>query len=419
MEKNNISTNKITKKSVSEILGNITPKYLNDLNDQQIDAVKTIYGPLLVLAGAGTGKTKALTSRIAHIINKNYAFPNQILAVTFTNKAAKEMKNRISLYVGNVVEGMPWIGTFHSLSVKILRKYSEFCGLKNNFTILDTDDQIRVIKQLIKIENIDHKRFSPKAFLSIIDRWKNRALTPNKIPEDEKNFLDGHAVKIYSNYQYRLKTLNAVDFGDLLLHVVEILRNNHDILKEYQNKFKFILVDEYQDTNIVQYFWLRLLSGGNKNLCCVGDDDQSIYGWRGAEVGNILKFEKDFPDANVIKLEQNYRSTFHIIETASNLIASNKSRLGKKLWTNVKEGEKVKIINHWDGNEEAIWISEAVKNFVNSSTNSCQLNDQAILVRASFQMRAFEDRFLSTGIPYKVIGGPRFYERLEIKDAIS
>ena len=414
-----INSNFKNNQVVSDLLKKRPRNYMLDLNDQQIKAVKNVFGPLLVLAGAGTGKTKALTSRIAFILDENFAFPNQILAVTFTNKAAKEMKNRISLNIKNVVEGMPWIGTFHSLSVKILRKHSEYVGLKNNFSILDTEDQIRIIKQVLKIENIDEKRYSPRSFLSLIDRWKNRAIRPEKVSEEEKGFMEGSATKVYSIYQNRLKSLNAVDFGDLLLHVVEILRNNDQILKEYQNKFKFILVDEYQDTNVAQYLWLRLLSGDKKNICCVGDDDQSIYGWRGAEVGNILRFEKDFPDAKIIKLEQNYRSTFHIIETASNLIASNKSRLGKKLWTSETDGEKVKIISHWDGNEEAIWIAEAVKNFVQYNDETCSLNNQAILVRASFQMRAFEDRFLSTGIPYRVVGGPRFYERQEIKDAIS
>ena len=414
-----INSNNKNNKVVSDLLEKKQRNYMLDLNDQQIKAVKNVFGPLLVLAGAGTGKTKALTSRIAYILDENLAFPNQILAVTFTNKAAKEMKNRISLNIKNVIEGMPWIGTFHSLSVKILRKYPEYVGLKNNFSILDTEDQIRIIKQILKIENIDEKRYSPRSFLSLIDRWKNKAITPEKISEEEKEYMEGNAKKVYFIYQNRLKNLNAVDFGDLLLHVVEILKNNNEILKEYQNKFKFILVDEYQDTNVAQYLWLRLLCGDKKNICCVGDDDQSIYGWRGAEVGNILRFEKDFPDAKIIKLEQNYRSTFHIIETASNLIASNKSRLGKKLWTSISGGEKVKVISHWDGNEEAIWIAEAVKNFVHYDDESCSLNNQAILVRASFQMRAFEDRFLSTGIPYRVIGGPRFYERQEIKDAIS
>ena len=395
--------------------------YLDGLNTNQLKAVKTINGPVLMLAGAGTGKTRALTSRIAHIIHSREAYPNQILAVTFTNKAAREMKSRIKLSIGAAVEGMPWLGTFHSICVKIVRKHAELVDLQSNFTILDTDDQLRVLKQLVKSEGIDEKKWPARFLANLIESWKNRAITPDKIPQSEINVFNGKAGKLYSLYQNRLKILNAVDFGDLLLHSLNIFKENISVLLDYQKRFKFILVDEYQDTNIAQYLWLRLLAQAHQNICCVGDDDQSIYGWRGAEVGNILKFEKDFMNAEVIRLEQNYRSTPHILGAASNLIKANKERLGKNLWTDSKHEGKVRLIGHWDGEEEARWIGDEAESFSKGARgfDPVSLNEQAILVRASFQMRAFEDRFLAIGLPYRVIGGPRFYERQEIRDAIS
>ena len=404
-----------------QALAGLNPKYLEGLNDRQREGVTTIDGPVLMLAGAGTGKTRALTARIAHIIHSRKAHPNQILAVTFTNKAAKEMKTRIRLFIGNAVEGMPWLGTFHSICVKIVRNHAELLGLSSNFTILDTDDQLRLLKQLIKIEGIDDKKWPARFLANLIDGWKNRALTPEKVPQSEVNAFDGKAVKLYGMYQGRLRNLNAVDFGDLLLHSLNILRENSEVLISYQQKFRYILVDEYQDTNVAQYLWLRLLAQNHKNICCVGDDDQSIYGWRGAEVGNILKFEEDFINAEIIRLEQNYRSTPHILGAASNLIKANKGRLGKTLWTASKHGGKVRLLGHWDGEEEARWIGDEAEAFSIGTRgfDPVPLNKQAILVRASFQMRAFEDRFLAIGLPYRVIGGPRFYERQEIRDAIA
>jgi len=404
-----------------QALKSLRVNYLDGLNISQKKAVQTIDGPVLMLAGAGTGKTRALTARIAHIIYSKQAFPNQILAVTFTNKAALEMKSRIRLSIGDSVEGMPWLGTFHSICVKIVRNHAELVNLNANFTILDKDDQLRLLKQLIKLEGIDDKKWPPRFLANIIDNWKNRAITPNTVPRSELNTFNGEATKLYSMYQDRLKTLNAADFGDLLLHSLSILRDNIEVLKEYQKKFKFILVDEYQDTNIAQYLWLRLLAQDHQNICCVGDDDQSIYGWRGAEVGNILKFEKDFNNAEVIRLEQNYRSTPHILGAASNLIKANKTRLGKTLWTDSKHEGKVRLIGHWDGEEEARWIGDEAEAFSKGTRgyDPVPLSKQAILVRASFQMRAFEDRFLAIGIPYRVIGGPRFYERQEIRDAVA
>ena len=395
--------------------------YLDGLNDMQKQAVETLGGPVLVLAGAGTGKTRALTTRIAHLLNTGTARPNEVLAVTFTNKAAREMKSRIGAQVGQVIEGMPWLGTFHSLCVKILRRHAELVDLKSSFTILDTDDQLRLLKQLIQAENIDEKRWPPRMLLGLIDRWKNRAWTPQHVPAAEAGQFNNMGGTLYAAYQERLKTLNACDFGDLLLHVVTIFQANEDVLSQYQRWFRYILVDEYQDTNVAQYLWLRLLAAEHKNICVVGDDDQSIYGWRGAEVGNILRFEKDFPGAEVIRLEQNYRSTPHILAAASGLISSNKSRLGKTLWTDSNHGDKVRLIGHWDGEEEARWIAEEVEAFQKGTRghDPLALNDQAILVRASFQMRAFEDRFLTIGLPYRVIGGPRFYERMEIRDAMA
>ncbi|KMW58086.1 ATP-dependent DNA helicase UvrD/PcrA [Candidatus Rhodobacter oscarellae] len=395
--------------------------YLDGLNAPQREAVEALNGPVLMLAGAGTGKTKALTTRIAHLLNTGTARPNEILAVTFTNKAAREMKNRVWKLLGQTVEGMPWLGTFHAIGVKLLRRHAELVGLKSNFTILDTDDTVRLLKQLILAANIDEKRWPPRMLSSIIDSWKNRAWTPDKVPAEEANAFNQRGIELYHLYQRRLLELNAVDFGDLLLHVLTIFQKHEDVLAQYQRWFRYILVDEYQDTNVAQYMWLRLLAQGHKNICCVGDDDQSIYGWRGAEVGNILRFEKDFPGATVIRLEQNYRSTPHILGAASGVIEGNKGRLGKTLFTELDEGEKVRLIGHWDGEEEARWIGEEIEAMQGGTRglDPVDLDGMAILVRASHQMRAFEDRFLTIGLPYRVIGGPRFYERMEIRDAMA
>jgi DNA helicase-2/ATP-dependent DNA helicase PcrA len=395
--------------------------YLDGLNPEQRRAAETLDGPVLMLAGAGTGKTKALTTRIVHLLNTGRAHPNEILAVTFTNKAAREMKSRVGQMMGQTVEGMPWLGTFHSICVKLLRRHAELVDLKSNFTILDTDDQLRLLKQLVQAAGIDDKRWPARQLAGIIDHWKNRAWTPDNLPAAEALAYDGKGPALYRQYQTRLRELNAVDFGDLLLHVVTIFQRHADVLAQYQRWFKYILVDEYQDTNVAQYLWLRLLAGGHKNICCVGDDDQSIYGWRGAEVGNILRFEKDFPGAAVIRLEQNYRSTPHILAAASGVIAGNRDRLGKELWTEAEAGEKVRLIGHWDGEEEARWIGEEVESMQRGTRGMrpFSLDDMAILVRASHQMRAFEDRFLTIGLPYRVIGGPRFYERMEIRDAMA
>ena len=398
-----------------------TAPYLDGLNPAQRLAVETMDGPVLMLAGAGTGKTRALTARIVHLMRTGRARPNEILAVTFTNKAAREMKERIGRMLGEAVEGLPWLGTFHAICVKLLRRHAELVGLKSNFTILDTDDQIRLLKQLVAAENIDDKRWPARMLAGIIDDWKNRALTPDKVPTADASAYDGKGVKLYAAYQLRLRELNAVDFGDLLLHMVTIFQTRNDVLDQYRRWFRYILVDEYQDTNAAQYLWLRLLAGGHKNICCVGDDDQSIYGWRGAEVGNILRFEKDFEGAEVIRLEQNYRSTPHILAAASGLITANKGRLGKTLWTEEQEGERVRLIGHWDGDEEARWVGEEIEAAQRGTRGMAPvgLDSMAILVRASHQMRAFEDRFLTIGLPYRVIGGPRFYERLEIRDAMA
>jgi len=395
--------------------------YLDDLNPAQRQAVEALDGPVLMLAGAGTGKTKALTSRIVHLMAQGRSRPNEILSVTFTNKAAREMKNRVAKMLGQTVEGMPWMGTFHSICVKLLRRHAELVGLKSNFTILDTDDQIRLIKQLLQANNIDEKRWPARQLAGIIDHWKNRAWIPSKVPSAEASAFNNRGTEIYDQYQTRLRELNAVDFGDLLLHMVTIFQNHADVLDQYQRWFKYILVDEYQDTNVAQYLWLRLLAGAHKNICCVGDDDQSIYGWRGAEVGNILRFETDFPGAVVVRLEQNYRSTPHILAAAAGVIAGNSNRLGKELWTDLDSGEKVRLIGHWDGEEEARWIGEEIESMQRGTRGmaSFGLDQMAILVRASHQMRAFEDRFLTIGLPYRVIGGPRFYERMEIRDAMA
>ena len=395
--------------------------YLDGLNPAQREAVEHLDGPVLMLAGAGTGKTRALTARIAHLLVQGRARPNEILAVTFTNKAAREMKSRVGAMLGTAVEGMPWLGTFHSICAKLLRRHAELAGLKSNFTILDSDDQLRLMKQLIVAANIDEKRWPARLLSSVIDDWKNRAITPDKVPSADYGAFNNRGVELYGQYQTRLKELNAVDFGDLLLHMVTIFQTHEDVLAQYQRWFAYVLVDEYQDTNVAQYLWLRLLAGGHKNICCVGDDDQSIYGWRGAEVGNILRFEKDFPGAHVVRLEQNYRSTPHILAAASAVISGNEGRLGKTLWTDKNDGEKVRLIGHWDGDEEARWVGEELESMQKGTRGlrGFSLNETAILVRATHQMRAFEDRFLTIGLPYRVIGGPRFYERMEIRDAMA
>jgi DNA helicase II / ATP-dependent DNA helicase PcrA len=449
------------------------PRYLEGLNPEQRLAVETTEGPVLVLAGAGTGKTRVLTTRIAHILATGLAFPSQILAVTFTNKAAREMKARVGILVGEAVEGMPWLGTFHSIGVKLLRRHAELAGIKSDFTILDTDDQVRLLRQLIQAEGLDDKRWAPRTFAQMIDGWKNKGLGPKEIPEgDARSFGNGKGRELYRAYQERLSTLNACDFGDLLLHPIRIFREHHDVLADYHRRFRYILVDEYQDTNTAQYMWLRLIAqrpgasrrpsspagpspreergeggGGNLdaplspslrgegkgegqrqpgqardpfpvNLCCVGDDDQSIYGWRGAEVDNILRFEKDFPGARVIRLERNYRSTQHILATASHLIAHNEGRLGKTLFTDRPDPEDNKVLVHaaWDSEEEARAVGDTIEQL---QRQGHALNDMAILVRASFQTREFEDRFITLGLNYRVIGGPRFYERQEIRDALA
>ncbi|MDB5595991.1 MAG: UvrD/REP helicase [Hyphomicrobiales bacterium] len=398
------------------------PAYLDVLNPEQRAAVEAIDGPVLVLAGAGTGKTRVLTTRIAHILATNRARAHEILSVTFTNKAAREMKERIAVLAGPVAEGMPWLGTFHSISTKILRRHAELVGLTSQFSILDTDDQIRLMKQVLKAENIDDKRWPARALAMQIDGWKNRGLDPAHVPPGEAAaFANGKGGHLYKMYQDRLKALNAADFGDLLLEAVRLFRENADVLKSYQERFRYILVDEYQDTNTVQYMWLRLLAqpSGDKrqqNVCCVGDDDQSIYGWRGAEVDNILRFEKDFPGAVVVRLERNYRSTGHILAAAAHLIAQNEGRLGKTLFTDGEDGEKPSVTGVWDSEEEARTIGEDIEQLQRKGQS---LDEVAILVRASFQMREFEERFITLGLPYKVIGGPRFYERAEIRDALA
>ena len=397
--------------------------YLDQLNPEQREAIETTEGPLLVLAGAGTGKTRVLTTRIAHILATGRAWPSQILAVTFTNKAAREMKERIGAAIGGAVEGMPWLGTFHSIGVKMVRRHAELVGLRSGFTILDTDDQIRLLKQLIAAENLDDKRWPARQLAHMIDGWKNKALMPRDIPEgDAQAFGNGKGRKLYADYQARLQTLNACDFGDLVMHPIRIFRENADVLADYHRRFRYMLVDEYQDTNSAQYIWLRLLAqrgaGEAVNLCCVGDDDQSIYGWRGAEVDNILRFENDFPGAKVIRLERNYRSTQHILGAAAHLIGHNEGRLGKTLYTDAPKDDALKVHVHaaWDSEEEARAIGDEIEA---RQREGLPLNDIAILVRASFQMREFEDRFVTMGLNYRVIGGPRFYERREIRDALA
>ena len=392
------------------------PPWLEALNEAQLEAVEALDGPVLVLAGAGTGKTRVLTTRLAQLLHTGRARPYQILAVTFTNRAAHEMRDRVASFVGSATEGL-WLGTFHALGVRILRRHAELVGLKSNFTILDTDDQIRLLKQLLEAEHIDEKRWPARVLSGIIQRWKDRGLAPDKVPAaDGGEFANGRAIALYGQYQERLKALNATDFGDLLLHCLTLFTENEDVLADFQRLFRYILVDEYQDANVAQYLWLRRLAKHHKNICCVGDDDQSIYGWRGAEVGNILRFEQDFPGAKVIRLERNYRSTPHILAAASGLIAHNEGRFGKTLWTDTNGGEKVIVRGVWDGEEEARFVGEEIEAL---HRKQHRLDEIAILVRAGFQTREFEERFITLGVPYRVIGGPRFYEREEIRDALA
>ncbi|MCB2057244.1 MAG: UvrD-helicase domain-containing protein [Novosphingobium sp.] len=390
---------------------------LDGLNPPQREAVLTTEGPVLMLAGAGTGKTAALTARLAHIVRSRLAWPSEILCVTFTNKAAREMKERVGQLVGPAVEGMPWLGTFHAIAAKMLRRHAELAGLQSNYTIIDTDDQLRVLKQLIQAEGLDEKRWPARQLAGLIDRWKNRGLGPADLDAGENEaYAGGKGQRFYQLYQDRLKALNACDFGDLLLHMLNVLRQHRDVLEHYQQRFKYIMVDEYQDTNQVQYLWLRLLAQPRHNICVVGDDDQSIYSWRGAEVANILRFEKDFPGAKVIRLEQNYRSTPDILAAASGLIDANSQRLGKNLWTKTGGGEKVRVIGVWDGPEEARRVGDEAERL---EREGASLAAVAILVRAQFQTREFEDRFIATGLPYRIVGGFRFYERAEIRDALA
>jgi DNA helicase II / ATP-dependent DNA helicase PcrA len=390
--------------------------YLDGLNEAQRSAVLATEGPVLVLAGAGTGKTRVLTTRLAHILHNGLARPWEVMAVTFTNKAAREMKDRIERLLGMPVDRL-WLGTFHALGARILRRHAEMIGLRPNFTILDTDDQLRLVKQLLEAESVDDKRWPARAVLAVFQRWKDRGLTPDRVPAgDGGEIAAGRVVQLYAQYQERLRTLNACDFGDLLLHGLALLTSRADVLANYQERLKYILVDEYQDTNVAQYLWLRLLAQKHKNICCVGDDDQSVYSWRGAEVGNILRFEKDFPGARIVRLEQNYRSTGHILAAASGLIAHNESRLGKTLWTEGEEGTPISVRWLWDGEEEARIAADEIEAL---QRKQISLGETAILVRAGFQTREFEERFIAIGVPYRVVGGLRFYERQEIRDAIA
>jgi ATP-dependent DNA helicase UvrD/PcrA len=401
---------------IESMVAAAAPPYLAALNPAQRAAVEAVEGPVLVLAGAGTGKTRVLITRLAHILATRRAFPGQLLAVTFTNKAAREMRERLEAIIGSAVDGL-WLGTFHALAARILRRHAERIGLKSNFTILDTDDQLRLVKQIIAAVGIDDRRVPPRMLLSAFDRWKDRGLGPDKVPADETAMVaDGRGRELFKEYEQRLVALNAVDFGDLLLHNLTLLTGHADVLADYQRRFRYILVDEYQDTNVAQYLWLRLLAQGHRNLCCVGDDDQSIYSWRGAEVGNILRFEHDFPGAEIVRLEQNYRSTPHILAAASGLIAHNEGRLGKTLWTETNEGEKVRLRAVWDSEAEARWVGDEIESLQRKGETLAQT---AILVRAGFQTREFEERFIQIGLPYRIIGGPRFYERQEIRDALA
>ncbi|MCB2051606.1 MAG: UvrD-helicase domain-containing protein, partial [Novosphingobium sp.] len=397
--------------------GETLPPYIARLNGPQREAALTTQGPVLMLAGAGTGKTAALTARMAYIVQSRLAWPSEVLCVTFTNKAAREMRERVGQLIGPAVEGMPWLGTFHSIGVRMLRRHADLAGLQSGFTIIDTDDQLRLLKQIITANDLDEKRWPAKQLAGLIDRWKNRGLNPADLDAVEnESYANGRGQQFYRIYQDRLKALNACDFGDLLLHMLNILRENPDILGQYRQRFKYIMVDEYQDTNAVQYLWLRLLAQERKNICVVGDDDQSIYSWRGAEVANILRFERDFPGAKVVRLEQNYRSTPHILGAASGLIDENSQRLGKTLWTESTGGDKVKVIGVWDAPEEARRTGEEIERL---EREGAPLSRVAILVRAQYQTREFEDRFIQTGINYRIVGGFRFYERAEIRDALA
>ena len=394
----------------------INSEYLNNLNNAQKEAVLYLDGPLLIVAGAGSGKTKVLTSRIAHIINEKKAFPNQILSVTFTNKAAKEMQNRVSSILNSEAIGLSWLGTFHSICAKLLRKHAPAAGLTSNFTIIDTDDQVRLIKNICKAENIDIKQLAPKFILSVIDRWKNKGFYPDEVVINKNDIFERTILPLYKIYQQKLLDLNACDFGDLILHVVKILEKNQDIRNIYSNNFKYILVDEYQDTNYIQSRWLNLLSEKHKNLCCVGDDDQSIYSWRGAEIKNFLEFDQVYKNSKVIRLEENYRSSQNILSVASNLIANNQNRVGKTLKTTMEEGDLVKLNCFKNGKDEAIGVSDEIEKKLKKKYS---FNNIAILVRAIFQTREFEERFLKIGLPYRILGGTKFYERAEIKDCVA
>ena len=394
----------------------INTDYLKNLNNAQKEAVLHLDGPLLIVAGAGSGKTKVLTSRIAHIIKEKKAFPNQILSVTFTNKAAKEMQNRVSKILSSTATGLSWLGTFHSICAKLLRRHASAANLNSNFTIIDTDDQIRLIKNICKAENIDIKQLAPRFILAIIDRWKNKGYYPSEVVINNKDIYEKTILPLYKTYQQKLVDLNSCDFGDLILHTVKILEHYPDIRKIYSNNFKYILVDEYQDTNFIQSKWLNLLSEKNKNLCCVGDDDQSIYSWRGAEIKNFLEFDQVYKNTKVIRLEQNYRSSQNILSVASNLIANNQNRVGKTLTTTMEEGDLVKLNCFKNGKDEAIGISDEIEKKIKKKYS---YNNVAILVRAIFQTREFEERFLKIGLPYRILGGTKFYERAEIKDCVA
>ena len=394
----------------------INKDYLENLNEPQKEAVLHLDGPLLIVAGAGSGKTKVLTSRIANIIKEKKAFPNQILAVTFTNKAAKEMQNRVSNILGSAATGLSWLGTFHSICAKLLRKHASAANLNSNFTIIDTDDQIRLIKNICKAENVDIKQLSPRFILAIIDRWKNKGYYPSEVIINKKDIYEKTILPLYKIYQQKLTDLNSCDFGDLILHTVKILENYSDIREIYSNNFKYILVDEYQDTNFIQSRWLNLLSEKNKNICCVGDDDQSIYSWRGAEIKNFLEFDQVYENTKVIRLEQNYRSSQNILSVASNLIANNQNRVGKTLTTTMEEGDLVQLNCFKNGKDEAIGVSDEIEKKIKKKFS---YNNVAILVRAIFQTREFEERFLKIGMPYRILGGTKFYERAEIKDCVA
>ena len=393
------------------------PDWLTRLNPPQREAVLTTDGPVLMLAGAGTGKTAALTARLAWLLRRRLAWPSEILCVTFTNRAAREMRERVGHLIGPAVEGMPWLGTFHAIAAKMLRRHAELVGLTSNFTIIDTDDQLRLLKQLIQAEGIDDKRWPARQLAGLIDRWKNRGLNPADLDAlENESWANGKGQRFYTLYQDRLRALNACDFGDLLLHMLNIFRREREVLESWQQRFRYVMVDEYQDTNAVQYLWLRLIAQNRRNICVVGDDDQSIYSWRGAEVANILRFEKDFPGARVIRLEQNYRSTPHILGAASGLIAENSERLGKTLWTERDGGDRLRVIGVWDATEEARRVGDEIERL---EREGCPLDAIAILVRAQFQTREFEDRFLQIGLAYRIVGGFRFYERAEIRDALA